>query len=456
MMSKYAVINPTTGETLAEYPQISDAELETAITRANAATRGWGRSTTVEERSALVTRIGDLHEERRDELAKALVEEMGKPLAQAYGEVDFAADIYRYHAEIAPAELADEPIELRAGTGTAVIRCAPLGVILGVMPWNFPFYQVARFAGPNLTIGNSVLLKPASQCPKTAELTAKIYADAGAPEGMFEMIFASTDQIADVIADPRVQGVSLTGSERAGIAVAEQASRHLKKVVLELGGTDPFVVLSTDDLDATVADLVSGRLDNNGQSCNAPKRAIVVSELYEAFTEKLVAAMGTVTVGDPFAEGCELGPVSSASAAAGLTDQVQRAVAAGGNLLLGGTAEGNFFPPTVITNIPRDSDIYLEEFFGPVALVYEVADEAEAIELANHTPFGLGSYVYTTDPEQAERVANAIDAGMVFVNCVLADGAELPFGGVKRSGFGREMGRLGATEFANKKLIRIV
>jgi succinate-semialdehyde dehydrogenase/glutarate-semialdehyde dehydrogenase len=456
MMSKYAVTNPATGETLAEYPQISDADLDAAITRANAATRGWGRDTTVEERSELVRRIGDLHSERRDELAKALVEEMGKPLAQAYGEVDFAADIYRYHAEIAPAELADEPIELRGGTGSAVIRNAPLGVILGVMPWNFPFYQVARFAGPNLTIGNSVLLKPASQCPKTGQLTAQIYADAGAPEGAFEMIFASTDQIAEVIADPRVQGVSLTGSERAGIAVAEQASRHLKKVVLELGGTDPFIVLSTDDLDAVVADLVAGRLDNSGQSCNAPKRAIVVSELYQDFTEKLVAAMGKVKAEDPFTEGCELGPVSSAGAAVGLADQVTRAVAAGGKLRLGGTHEGTFFAPTVITDIPRDSDIYLEEFFGPVALVYEVADEAEAVEVANHTPFGLGSYLYTTDAAQAERVANQIDAGMVFVNCVLADSPELPFGGVKRSGFGREMGRLGATEFVNKKLIRKV
>jgi len=455
-MSRYAVTNPATGETLAEYPQISDADLVEAIARAHAATRGWGRSAPLAERSELVRKIGDLHTERRDELAKALVEEMGKPLAQAYGEVDFAADIYRYHAEIAAEELADQPIGLRAGTGTAVIRNAPLGVILGVMPWNFPFYQVARFAGPNLAIGNSVLLKPASQCPRTGELIAQIYTDAGAPSGAFEMIFASAGQIATVIADPRVQGVSLTGSERAGIAVAEQAGRHLKKVVLELGGTDPFIVLSTDDLDAVVADLVAGRLDNSGQSCNAPKRAIVVSELSAAFTEKLVAAMAKVQAADPFSEGCELGPLSSLGAAEGLADQVQRAVDAGGKLLLGGTRDGAFFAPTVITDIPRDTEIFHEEMFGPVALVYEVADEAEAIEVANDTPLGLGSYLYTTDPAQADRVANAIDAGMVFVNCVLADGAELPFGGVKRSGFGREMGRLGATEFVNKKLIRIV
>lgn len=449
----YAVVNPATGEKVADYPEITDAALEQAIAGAYAATRGWGRSTTVAERAAIVAKIGDLHNERREELAQALVEEMGKPLSHAYGEIDFAADIYRYHAEIAEAELADEVIELRGGEGSAIIRNASLGVILGIMPWNFPFYQVARFAGPNLAIGNSVLLKPAPQCPHTAELIQKIYDDAGAPAGAFTAILASNEQIGTVIADPRVAGISLTGSERAGSAVAEQAGRHLKKVVLELGGTDPFVVLSTNDLDAVVADLVSARLDNTGQSCNAPKRAIVMADLYEEFTAKLTAAMGAIEATEPLSDG-DAGPVSSEVAAARLEDQVQRAAAAGGTITAGGTRKGAFFAPTVITDIPRDSAIYREEMFGPVALVYKVADEAEAIEVANDTPYGLGSYVYTTDAEQAERVANAIDAGMVFVNCVLADAVELPFGGVKRSGFGREMGRLGATEFVNKKLIR--
>ena len=449
----YTVTNPATGEQLAAYPTISDADLAETIARANAATRGWGRSSSIAERSALVRRIGDLHSERRDELAKALVEEMGKPLSHAYGEIDFAADIYRYHAEIAEAELADEVIELRGGEGSAIIRNAPLGVILGIMPWNFPFYQVARFAGPNLAIGNSVLLKPAPQCPHTAELIQKIYDDAGAPAGAFTAILASNEQISTVIADPRVAGISLTGSERAGSAVAEQAGRHLKKVVLELGGTDPFIVLSATDLDAVVSDLVSARLDNTGQSCNAPKRAIVVADLYDEFTAKLTAAMSVIEATEPLSDG-DAGPVSSEVAAARLEDQVQRAAAAGGQITAGGTRKGAFFAPTVITDIPRDSAIYREEMFGPVALVYKVADEAEAIEVANDTPYGLGSYVYTTDPKQAERVADAIDAGMVFVNCVLADGVELPFGGVKRSGFGREMGRLGATEFVNKKLIR--
>jgi succinate-semialdehyde dehydrogenase/glutarate-semialdehyde dehydrogenase len=449
----YAVVNPATGEKVADYPEITDAALEQAIADAYATTRGWGRSTTVAERAAIVAKIGDLHNERREELAQALVEEMGKPLSHAYGEIDFAADIYRYHAEIAEAELADEVIELRGGEGSAIIRNAPLGVILGIMPWNFPFYQVARFAGPNLMIGNTVLLKPAPQCPHTAELIQKIYDDAGAPAGAFTAILASNEQIGTVIADPRVAGISLTGSERAGSAVAEQAGRHLKKVVLELGGTDPFVVLSTNDLDAVVADLVSARLDNTGQSCNAPKRAIVMADLYEEFTAKLTEAMGAIEATEPLSDG-DAGPVSSDVAAARLEDQVQRAAAAGGKITAGGSRRGAFFAPTVITDIPRDSAIYREEMFGPVALVYKVSDEAEAIEVANDTPYGLGSYVYTTDPAQAERVANAINAGMVFVNCVLADAVELPFGGVKRSGFGREMGRLGATEFVNKKLIR--
>ncbi len=449
----YAVVNPATGEKVADYPEITDAALEQAIADAYATTRGWGRSTSVAERAAIVTKIGDLHNERREELAQALVEEMGKPLSHAYGEIDFAADIYRYHAEIAEAELADEVIELRGGEGSAIIRNAPLGVILGIMPWNFPFYQVARFAGPNLMIGNTVLLKPAPQCPHTAELIQKIYDDAGAPAGAFTAILASNEQIGTVIADPRVAGISLTGSERAGSAVAEQAGRHLKKVVLELGGTDPFVVLSTNDLDAVVADLVSARLDNTGQSCNAPKRAIVMADLYDEFTAKLTEAMSAIEATEPLSDG-DAGPVSSEVAAARLEDQVQRAAAAGGQITAGGSRKGAFFAPTVITDIPRDSAIYREEMFGPVALVYKVADEAEAIEVANDTPYGLGSYVYTTDAEQAERVANAIDAGMVFVNCVLADAVELPFGGVKRSGFGREMGRLGATEFVNKKLIR--
>ncbi len=449
----YTVTNPATGELVADRGQISDADLDGAIARASAA-RAWAHQTSVAERAALIRTVGDLHVERRDELGATLVREMGKPLAQALGEVDFAADIYRYYAEISPEELADRPIGLRAGTGSALIRCAPLGVILGVMPWNFPFYQVARFAGPNIIIGNPVLVKPASQCPDTAVLLGQIFADAGVGDAYIPILAASS-QIAGVIADPRVAGVSLTGSESAGAAVAEVAGRHLKKVVCELGGTDPLIVLSTDDLDAVADDAVNGRLDNNGQSCNAPKRFIVIDDLYDAFVEKVTTRMAQITASDPMADGTELGPVSSLAAAERLEDQVARAVQAGAVIRTGGTRKGAFFDATVLTDIPRGSDIYYEEFFGPVAQIFKVGSEAEAIEVANDTRYGLGSYLYTTDPAQAQRVADAIEAGMVFVNCVLADGAELPFGGVKRSGFGRELGRLGAAQFVNRKLIRI-
>jgi succinate-semialdehyde dehydrogenase/glutarate-semialdehyde dehydrogenase len=337
--------------------------------------------------------------------------------------------------------MADEPVELLEGEGSAVVRRSSLGVLLGIMPWNFPYYQVARFAGPNLIIGNTILLKHAPQCPQSAEAMAQIFADAGFPDGAYENIYASNEQIEWVIADPRVRGVSVTGSERAGAAVAEIAGRNLKKVVLEL--------------DATVEAAVEARIDNAGQSCNAAKRFIVVDELYEPFLAKFTEALTGVKQGDPRSRETACGPLSSTLAADRLEDQVRRAVEQGARIVAGGKRHGNFFEPTVLTDIGADNDVYREELFGPVAQVYRVRSEEEAVELANDTPFGLGSYVMTNDPEQAERVANQIDAGMVYVNIVGADGAELPFGGTKRSGFGRELGRYGADEFVNKKLIRI-
>ncbi len=454
-MGDYAVTDPATGEVVRQYATITDEGLREAVRRADAAYRDWRTGTTVAERAELVRTVGDLHVERRDELAAIIVREMGKPIAQAYGEVDFAADIYRYYADISPEMLRDEPIRLLAGEGSAVIRRSPLGVLLGIMPWNFPYYQVARFAAPNLVLGNTILLKHAPQCPESALAIERIFRDAGFPDGGYVNVFATNAQIESVIADPRVQGVSLTGSERAGAAVAEAAGRNLKKVVLELGGSDPFILLSTGDLDAVVADAAAARLDNNGQSCNAAKRFIVVDRLYEPFLEKLTAALADSQPGDPTRPDTALGPLSSAAAADRLQDQLDRAVAHGATLHATGERHGNFFAPAVLTGIGRDNPARHEEFFGPVASVYRVADEEEAIEVANDTPFGLGSYVYTTDPEQAQRVADRIEAGMVFVNLVLADGAELPFGGVKRSGTGRELGRLGADEFANKKLIRM-
>jgi succinate-semialdehyde dehydrogenase/glutarate-semialdehyde dehydrogenase len=454
-MSDYAVINPATGEQLKTYPTITDDELDRAIGLAYETHQGWLRSTTVEERAALVRRVGELHTERREELAAITVREMGKPTEQALGEIDFCADIYGYYADNGPDLMKDEPITLLAGEGSAIIRRSSMGVILGIMPWNFPTYQVARFAGPNLMIGNAVLLKHAPQCPETAEALQAIYLDAGFPEGAYVNIYATNDQIEKVIADPRVQGVSVTGSERAGAAVAEIAGRNLKKVVLELGGSDPFILLSTDDIDATVEAAVNARLDNAGQSCNAAKRFVVIDDLYQPFLEKFTAAMTEWKPGDPTADGTALGPLSSSTAADRLQDQLDRAVKGGATVVAGGERNGNYFSPMVLTDVTPSNDAYREELFGPVAVVYRVGSEDEAVKLANDTPYGLGSYVFTTDPDQAERVANKIDAGMVYVNLVGADGAELPFGGVKRSGSGRELGKYGADEFVNKKLIRI-
>lgn len=453
-MSDYAVVNPATGETLATYPTATDAEVEAAVAAADAAFRGWGRTSTPAERAELLRAVARLHRERRDELSAIIVREMGKPLAAAEGEVDFAADITEYYADHIDKITADAPLEID-GDGTAVIRKAPLGVLLGIMPWNFPYYQVARFAAPNLALGNTILLKHAPQCPESAAAIAKIYADAGFPAGAYADVRLTNDQAASVIADRRVQGVSVTGSERAGAAVAEIAGRNLKKVALELGGSDPFILLSTDDLDGAVQAAVDARLDNTGQSCNAAKRFIVADDLYDAFLEKFTAAMSAATVGDPFAEDTVLGPLSSLAAAERLAAQVDAAVAAGATLVTGGSRDGAFYPGTVLTDVTPDMDAYREEFFGPVGVVYRVSGEDEAVEVANATPFGLGSYVFTTDPEQAERIADKIDAGMVYVNLVLADEPALPFGGVKRSGTGREMGLLAADEFVNKKLIRI-
>jgi succinate-semialdehyde dehydrogenase / glutarate-semialdehyde dehydrogenase len=454
-MSIYAVVDPATGEKVKEYPTISDDELRAAIARADEAHRTWSASSSVADRAALVRRVGELYVERRQELAEIIVREMGKPIEQALGEVDFVGDIYGFYADNAEELMADEPIKLLAGDGSALIRRSSLGVLLGIMPWNFPYYQVARFAGPNLVIGNTIILKHAPQCPESAEAMQKLFNEAGFPDGAYENVYATNEQIEWVIADPRVRGVSVTGSERAGAAVAEIAGRNLKKVVLEMGGSDPFIVLGTDDLDKTVEDAVAARLDNTGQSCNAAKRFIVADELYEPFLEKFTAAMTAVEPGDPTSSDSEIGPLSSSAAAERLEDQVNRAIDQGAKVVAGGGRKGNFFEPTVLTEIDPDNDAYREELFGPVAQVYRVSSEEEAVKLANDTPFGLGSYLMTTDPEQAERVADQIDAGMVYVNIVGADGAELPFGGTKRSGFGRELGTYGADEFVNKKLIRI-
>ena len=452
-MTDYAVVNPATGETIAAYDTFTEAQIEDAVARAASAASVWG-STAPAERAAVIRRIAELHRERKDELGAIIVKEMGKPIAAAVGEVEFAADIIEFYADNIDQITGDQPLEI-LGEGTAVIRRAPLGALLGIMPWNFPAYQVARFAAPNLAIGNTIVLKHAPQCPESAAFLEQIYADAGLPDGGYVNVYASNDQAAAIIADPRVHGVSVTGSERAGAAVAEVAGRNLKKVALELGGSDPFIVLSTDDLDAVVQNAVDARLDNNGQSCNGAKRFIIADGLYEEFTSKFVAALAAVDAEDPTQEETVLGPLSSLAAAERLQEQIERAVEQGATLLTGGTRDGAFFAPTVLAGVTADMDAYREELFGPAAVVYRAADEDDALAIANGTPFGLGSYVFTTDAAQAERVADQIEAGMVYINLVLADSPELPFGGVKRSGTSRELGLLAADEFVNKKLIRI-
>ena len=453
-MSDYAVVNPATGETIKEYPTITDDELRAAIGRADDAYRDWTPATSVAERAALIRKVADLHAERREELAQIIVGEMGKPIEHALIEVDFSAEIYGFYADNAEEIMADEEVKHFGGDGTAIVRRSAYGPLLGIMPWNFPYYQVARFAGPNIVIGNPILLKHAPQCPESAEAIQKIYDDAGAPTGVYQNIYATNDQIEWVIGDPRVHGVSVTGSERAGAAVAEIAGRNLKKVVLEMGGSDPFIVLGADDIGAVAEQAAEARFDNTGQSCNAAKRFIVTEDLYDDFLAKFKEQAEGVKPGDPTEESTAVGPLSSKTAADRLEDQVKRAIENGAEVLVGGKRDGNFFEPTILTGIKPGDEASQEEFFGPVAQVYKVGSEEEAVKLANDTQFGLGSYLMTTDKAQADRVANQIEAGMVYVNLVGADAPELPFGGFKRSGFGRELGNFGADEFVNKKLIR--
>jgi succinate-semialdehyde dehydrogenase/glutarate-semialdehyde dehydrogenase len=454
-MTLYAVTNPATGETVKEYPTATDVEIQTALERTDSAFRKWTRSP-LEERVKLLNRVAELYEERRDELAAIITREMGKPIRQAGFEVDIVASIYRYYAENGPKFLEDEELDVVAG-GKAVVRKEGLGVLLGIMPWNYPYYQVARFAAPNLMNGNTILLKHAPQCPESALAMEQIFKDAGAPEGSYVNIFATNEQVADIIADPRVQGVSLTGSERAGAAVAEIAGRNLKKVVLELGGSDPFLLLDTKDLDKSVKTAVFGRMTNGGQACNASKRFVVMEDIYDEFVEKFTSALAAITPGDPTNPKTYLGPLSSQAAADNLAKQVDSAVAEGAVVRTGGgkvSDDSAFFQPTVLTDVTPDMKAFREELFGPVAMVFKASSEDEAIRLANDTPFGLGASIHTNDGEKAQRIAEQIEAGMVYINEPGGTAAELPFGGVKRSGVGRELGKYGMDEFVNKKLVR--
>ena len=448
-MGKYAVINPATGETVKEYPDATAAEIEAALASAQHAYTEWSRKTTVAERAALAQKAADLFEERKDELGAIINREMGKPLDQAVGEAEFSGAITAAFAKNAEKWLADEELEVEDGL-KSFFRFQGIGVILGIMPWNYPYYQVARFAVPNLILGNTVILKHAEQCPESALALAAIFKDAGFPEGAYVNVFATHDQISTIIADDRVQGVSLTGSERAGAIIGEQAGRHLKKCVLELGGSDVFLVLDTADVDHAVAHAVGGRMENTGQACNGSKRIVVLDSMYDAFAPKFLEAIGSQSL----AEG-NYGPLSSAKATEGLTAQVQGALDQGAEVLVGDNSpEGNFYTPTVIGGVTPSMDVYSQELFGPVAQLYRVSSDEEAIELANSSPYGLGSVVICDDLERAELVGNQLDVGMVFIGASGLEGADVPFGGVKKSGYGRELGKGGMLEFANKKLFR--
>ncbi|HJG44032.1 NAD-dependent succinate-semialdehyde dehydrogenase [Corynebacterium phoceense] len=453
MSPQYRVQNPVTDEVVETFPTATDDEVATALDNSAQAYAEWSERP-IAERAEFVAKAGELFIERKDELAAIAAEEMGKPLSEGADEAELAGNIVKYYAEHGAEFTKDQPIPTDS-TGTAAIRRMPIGPLLGIMPWNFPYYQIARFVGPNLVLGNTILLKDAEICPRSALAVQKIMDDAGIPAGVYTNIFASHDQVSTIIADPRVQGVSLTGSERAGSIVGAQAGEHLKKAVLELGGSDPYVLLDTDDVKAA-AELAWGtRMYNTGQACNSNKRMIVMADIYNDFVAALTELADAARATTPDNEGENTySAMSSRDAAEKLHDQLQRAVAAGAQLRAGGelAEKGAYLSPAVITDIPVGSDIYYEEFFGPVATVYKVESDEEALELANNTQFGLGGTVFSQDPERAKAVSRRLQVGMANVNTPAGEGPELPFGGVKRSGFGRELGPLGMDEFVNKQL----
>jgi succinate-semialdehyde dehydrogenase/glutarate-semialdehyde dehydrogenase len=452
-VSEYKVVNPATNETEREFEAATDADIQQVLERSDRAYQAW-RGTAKTERTKVLQAVAELYKERMDDLAALITREMGKPIREAKGEIMLVISIYKYYAEQGPALLEDAPLSPRAG-GTALIRKEPVGPLLGIMPWNFPYYQVARFAGPNLMIGNTIILKHAPQCPESALAMEQIFQDAGVGDAYIN-VFATNSQVADMIADPRVVGVSVTGSERAGAAVAEVAGRNLKKVVLELGGSDPFIVLDSDDVSKTVRAAVAGRMGNAGQACNAAKRIIIVGDLYDEFVDQFTAVMSGLHPGDPTDPASDFGPLSSEGAAQRLMGQIDDAVEKGATLRTGGKRvdrAGAFVEATVLTDVTPQMRAYSEELFGPAAVIYRVADAGEAVELANNSSFGLGGVVFSGDEARAQEVADLLDTGMVWINSPQGSMADLPFGGTKRSGVGRELGPYGIDEFVNKKLI---
>jgi succinate-semialdehyde dehydrogenase/glutarate-semialdehyde dehydrogenase len=453
----YKSTNPFTGKIEKTFDELSPALLEEKLQRADNCFKTDWRHRSFANRVVVLKRAAALIRERSQPLAELITREMGKLIAQSLGEVSLSASIIDYYADHAEQFLVPE--KLATAKGEAMVESSPIGVLFGVEPWNYPYYQIARFAAPNLMAGNVVMLKHASSVPQCALAFEQLLHDAGAPEGAYTNLFASKEQVAQVIEDPRIRAVALTGSEAAGAIVAALAGKHLKKSTLELGGSDAFIVLEDADLDKALKHAISGRMGNAGQACTASKRFIVAEALASSFLEKFQVALGQFVPGDPMDTATTLAPLSSAQALENLLKQVDSAVKHGARVVMGGKRinglAGNFMQPTILTDISADNPAFKEEFFGPVALFFRVSSEAAAVALANDSPFGLGGSVFTQDIERGKRVARSIDTGMMFINSAAVSSPELPFGGVKNSGYGRELSGAGIQEFVNKKLIRI-
>ena len=451
----YQTTNPFTGKMLETFPSMTDAELEAALAAADARF-GASRHISFAERAAICRKAAAILRARLDEFVRPVTLEMGKLIAEARGEVALSADIIDYYADNAERFLAPE--KLSPDSGEAHVESSPIGVLFGVQPWNFPYYQLARFAAPNIMAGNVVTVKHAEIVPQCAIAFEKLWIEAGAPAGVYTNLRISHDQVAHVIADPRIKGVALTGGVEAGKIVAQQAGANMKKSTMELGGNDAFIVLEDADLDATVKWAVWAKMNNTGQCCIAGKRYIVVDTLAYKFLDKFQAALSALKPGDPMDAATTLGPMASENALKTLLDQVKRAVDGGATVVMGGKRIdriGAFMEPTILTDIKPGNPAYREELFGPVALFFRVKDEEAAIALANDSDFGLGGSVFTRDEARGKRVASRIDTGMVFINHPTWTASDLPFGGIKTSGYGRELSGLGIQEFVNKKLVRV-
>ncbi len=451
-----ATINPATGETLQTFDALTAEQLEQKLQRASDAFARH-RRTSLAERAEKMRRAGELLDAEKDRWARLMTTEMGKTLGAARAEAEKCAWVCRHYAEHAAAMLAPRTADV-GGTARGEVHFLPIGAVLAVMPWNFPFWQVFRFAAPGLMAGNVGLLKHASNVPQCALAIEEILLRAGFEEGVFQALLVGSDAVAGILDDPRVAAATLTGSTPAGQSVAERAGRNLKKTVLELGGSDPFIVMPSADLDGAARTAAKARCINNGQSCIAAKRFIVHGDVADAFAERFVREMEALRVGDPMAGGTDVGPLATAAIRDEVDEQVRKSVDAGARLLTGGTridGDGFYYPPTILTDIPEDAPAYREEVFGPVASLFRVADIGEAIALANDSPFGLGSSVWTTDPAERARFITEIEAGMTYVNAMVASDPRLPFGGVKQSGYGRELGEFGIHEFVNIKTVWI-